>query len=468
MSLTDSPQTRNVPQSVLWLAGGFIIAAGLGIAAYSLGWFRPKPAAYVPPEVGPARTREAVPVPAVRFTDVTEAAGLRFRHVNGAAGQKLLPETMGSGVAVLDFDGDGRPDLLFVNSRPWPGRESAGTPPTQALYRNQGDGTFADVTAACGLAVSLYGMGAAVGDYDNDGWPDLVLTAIGGNRLFRNEPGGPHVRRFTDVTARAGVGGPDTWPTGSFEAFLKRSEPLAFPSSATFVDYDGDGRLDLFVCHYVTWSPTIDQAIDARLTGLGRAYVPPTSFEGAQCALYRNRGDGTFADVSEPAGVRVTEREGTDATARLRPVAKALGVVQCDPDGDGWPDLVAANDTVRNFFFHNVPGPDGTRRYEEIGLSAGVAYAEGRARGGMGIDWGEYRPGRRAIVIANFANEPNTFLGVDDPKRLLFSDAALSVGLAGPSRGPLKFGAFFFDYDLDGRLDLLTCNGHLEPEIGQV
>jgi hypothetical protein len=271
-----------------------------------------------------------------------------------------------------------------------------------------------------------------------------------------------------DVTAKAGVGGPDSWPGGSRESFLHRQEPLAFPSSATFVDYDGDGLLDLFVCHYVTWSPGIDQAIDARLTGIGRAYVPPTTFEGAHCALYRNRGDGTFEDVSERAGVRVSEREGTDAAARVRPVAKALGVVVCDADGDGWPDLVVANDTVRNFFFHNVAGPDGARRFEEIGLASGVAYAEGRARGGMGIDWTELRPGRRAVLIANFANEPNTLLCLDDARRLLFSDGALAAGLAGPSRGPLKFGAFFFDYDLDGRPDLLTCNGHLEPEIAQV
>jgi hypothetical protein len=442
--------------------------AVLVVVAFLFVRFRSVRPAYVPPEVGTARARDAIPVPDLRFTDVTAAAGIRFRHVTGAAGQKLLPETMGSGVAVIDFDGDGRPDLVFVNSRSWPGHEAAEPPPTLALYRNKGDGTFEDVTAACGLAVSIYGLGVCVGDYDNDGWPDLFVTAIGGNRLFHNESGGPHGRRFVDATVRAGVGGPDSWPTQSRDAFLRHQEPIAFPSSATFVDYDGDGWLDLFVCHYVTWSPAIDRAIDARLTGIGRAYVPPTTFEGAHCALYRNRGDGSFEDVSAAAGVRVAEPEGVGPTARPRPVGKALGVVVCDPDGDGWPDLVVANDTVRNFFFHNVPGPDGTRRFEEVGLASGVAYAEGKARGGMGIDWGEYRPGHSAFVIANFANEPNTFLALDDVRRLLFSDAALAVGLAGPSRGPLKFGAFFFDADLDGWLDLLTCNGHLEPEIAQV
>src|SRR5262249_30069065 len=162
-----------------------IAAAGLAGAAAYFGWFRPTPPAYVAPKVEAPIVRQSIPVPEVRFTDVTEAAGIRFRHVNGAFGKKLLPETMGSGVAVIDFDGD--PDLLSVNPRPWPGHESAGSPPTPALYRNKGDGTFEDVTAPCGLGVSAYGLGVAVGDYDNDGWPDLFLTAIGGNHLLHNE-----------------------------------------------------------------------------------------------------------------------------------------------------------------------------------------------------------------------------------------------------------------------------------------
>src|SRR5262245_4076702 len=286
MSLTDSPPAANKPNWPLrWLAGGLVVAAaGLAGAAVYFGWFRSKPPETVIPKVEAPIVRQSIPVPEVRFSDVTDAAGIRFRQVNGAFGKKLLPETMGSGIAVIDFDGDGKPDLLFVNSRPWPGRESASPPPAPALYRNRGDGTFEDVTASCGLGVSVYGLGVAVGDYDNDGRPDLFITAIGGNRLFHNEPGGPHGRRFVDVTSTAGVGGPDTWPGGTADDFLKRQQPLAFPSSATFVDYDGDGRLDLFVCHYVTWSPVIDQAIDAKLTGIGRAYVPPTSFEGAFCA----------------------------------------------------------------------------------------------------------------------------------------------------------------------------------------
>jgi hypothetical protein len=408
-------------------------------------------------------------VPSVRFTDVTAAAGIRFRHFNGATGKKLLPETMGSGVAAFDFDGDGLQDLLFVDGCAWPGSPVPLSAPHLVLYRNRGDGTFEDVTALVELDVSVYGMGVAVGDIDNDGFPDLFITGVGGNHLYRNVPGKSGGRRFLDVTAEAGVGGAGGWPRRiNSTEFLAWNKAVDFASSATFLDYDGDGRLDLFVCYYVNWSPAYDLAIDASLTGIGRAYVPPTQFEGALCKLYRNVDGVHFSDVSAEAGVEVVEREGTDSQTRLRPVGKALGVVLCDPDDDGWPDIAVANDSVRNFFFHNVPGPNGSRRFVEEGLSTNVAYAEGRARGAMGIDYGEYRPGKHALVIGNFSNEPNTFLTLDNPARLLFSDAALATGLAGPSRQPLKFGAFFFDYDNDGRLDLLTCNGHLEPEIAHV
>lgn len=390
------------------------------------------------------------------FTDVTDQAGLRFRHTSGATPQKLLPETMGSGVAVLDFDRDGRPDLFFVNGRPWPGRPGRAT---QALYRNRGDGTFEDVSAACGLDVELYGMGAAVGDYDGDGWPDLFVTAVGGDRLFRNVEG----KRFEDVTLRVGLGKP-AWPGGSFDEFLGRAEPLSFPASAAFLDYDGDGRLDLFVCNYLTWSPALDQRVEAGLPGGKRAYVPPQQFNGAYCVLYRNVNGDHFEDVSAAAGVRVSEAGGPDRSPR--PVGKALGVVVCDPDGDGWPDVVVANDTVRNFFFHNVPADGGAgRKFEESGLFAGLAYADGRPRGGMGIDAAEVMPDSLAVVVANFSNEPSSLFrrGSADPVR--FFDVAPEVGLAARSRSPMKFGALFFDADRDGRPDLFTANGHLEPDI---
>jgi hypothetical protein len=423
-------------------------------------------------ELEEARKRETIPVPTVRFTDVTQKAGINFRHRNGAFGKKLLPETMGSGVAFVDLDNDGFPDLLFVNSCHWPGHEPKDQPaPTLALYRNKGDGTFEDVTAGSGLAVTMYGMGVTVGDFDNDSRPDLFVSGVGGNRLFRNITGddGTKTLRFQDVTATAGVGGPGGWPKQGEGDFLKRTAPLCWSTSAAFLDYDGDGLLDLFVCNYVTWSPADDLKQGFSLTGAGRAYGPPTAFEGAQCFLYRNLGNGKFADVSKEAGVQVFEKEGTDESGRQRNGAKSLGVIVCDVDEDGWPDIVVANDTVRNFLFHNVPGPNGTRRFEETGILSGIAYAEGTVRGAMGVDWvDDYRPGMRGLLIGNFANEPNTFLCVDDARKLRFSDMALAEGLAGPSREFLKFGVFAFDYDLDGRLDLLTCNGHLEPEISQI
>ncbi len=453
---------RRSPLAWITAAGLF---AGLVVGGWFLArWLFPPPTSVAgPPQLNPPQHRQAIAVPKVPFTNITDKAGIHFTHCNGATPLKLLPETMGAGVAFLDYDGDGRQDILFVNSCPWPGHDGPKTHPV--LYRNKGDGTFEDVTDKAGLNTTFYGLGVAVGDFDNDGYPDLFLTGIGGNHLFHNEKG----KTFTEVTAAAGVAAPVSLPKVSRAEFDAWEAPIPFGSSCTFLDYDGDGRLDLFVCHYVKWSPKIDLGINSTLGGMGRSYSQPTDFEGSQCVLYRNIDGQHFQDVSASAGIQVTEPEGTNPGARLRPVGKSLGVVICDPDEDGWPDIVVANDTVRNFFFHNIPGPDGTRRFEERGYPSGVAYAdEGRPRGGMGIDWGEYRPGRQALIIGNFANEPNTFLTLDQPKKLLFSDSALAVGVSGPSRILLKFGAFFFDYDLDGRLDLLTANGHIEPEIATI
>jgi hypothetical protein len=393
-------------------------------------------------------------LPKVRFRDVTGSAGIRFRHVNGGFGKRLFPETMGSGVAFLDYDNDGKQDILFINSCWWPGHEhKEDSRPRLALYRNKGDGTFEDVTKEAGLDITLYGMGVAAGDIDNDGYIDLFITAVGGCRLLRNVPDGKGGRKFVDVTARS----PDLAPKGAWQTegdFLNRSEPLDFPSSAVFLDYDNDGMLDLFVCHYVTWSPYFDIDQGFSLKDKYPAYGRPSAFPGAVCQLFRNVGGCKFVDVSAQAGVQVTDKRG-------QPVGKSLGVCVCDPDGDGWPDIVVANDTERNFFFHNQR--NGT--FKEIGERNGVAYADGTARGAMGIDYGEYRPNRPGIIIGNFANEPDTLLRLDHPKRLLFADVALIEGIAGPSQSTLTFGTFWFDYDLDGRLDILSCNGHLEPNI---
>ena len=446
-----------------------VVLAGGGYLAYR--HFRTPPEEVTtikPPE---AHKRTAAAVPAVRFTDVTARSGVAFRHTNGLTPNKLMPETMGGGVAVLDYDGDGKPDILFVNSCLWPGHgnPAADTPPAQTLvlYRNKGDFTFEDVTAAAGLdKLASYGMGACVGDIDNDGRPDFFVSCVGKHHLFRNLDG----KRFEDVTESAGVGGgPDLPFSAGKDEFTKWKPPIPFGASCTFLDYDGDGRLDLFVTHYVSWSPAIDLGINSTLGGVARTFVRPTDFDGAQCRLFRNLDGKKFDDVSEKAGVRVTEKEGTAAGARVRNVGKALGVVATDLDGDGFPEILVANDTVRNFLFRNERSPDGGRVFREAGVSTGAAYADtGTPRGGMGIDWGEFAAGRCAAVVANFANEPVTFLDRENPKRLLVSDAAQSVGLAGPSRAALKFGTFFFDFDNDGRLDLLLCNGHIEPEIAKI
>jgi enediyne biosynthesis protein E4 len=444
-----------------------IALIGVGVGVYFLvHWLNKSPGNVTPHDPGPAITRQVAEVPAIRFTDVTPGSGIKFKHENGATPQKLLPETMGGGVAVIDFDGDGKPDLLFVNSKPWPGHAKPGDPTsTLKLYRNLGDYKFEDVTEKVGLNVSMYGMGVCVGDFDNDGWPDIFISCVGKNHLFHNEKG----KGFEEVTLEAGVGGPIDLPNVSKEEFLKWKEPIPFGTSCTFLDFDGDGLLDIFVCHYVTWSPAIDLSVGSTLTGGTRTYQQPQQLEGSQCTLYRNLGGGKFEDVSQKAGVIVTSKEGVDAGARERNVGKSLGVIVCDPDGDGWPDIIVANDTVRNFFFHNEPAPGGGRMFKEMGLNVGAAYAdEGRPRGGMGIDWGEFAPSRSAAVIANFADEPLTMIENHSANKLLFSDCASMVGLGGPSRNPLKFGTFFFDYDNDGRLDMLVNNGHIDPDISKI
>jgi hypothetical protein len=386
------------------------------------------------PEALPA----AAPAPALPFADVTAAAGIDFVHDNGAYGDKLLPETMGGGGAFLDHDGDGDQDLLLVNSAPWPWAPGARRRAVQALYANDGGGRFRDVTAAAGLDVGFYGQGVAVGDYDNDGDPDLFLTAVGPDRLFENRGG-----RFHEVTAAAGVAGsPDGWST-----------------SAAFFDADNDGDLDLFVCNYVRWSKEIDFEVDYRLTGVGRAYGPPDNYQGTHSALFRNDGDGTFTDVSEAAGIQVAN------PATGEPSGKALAVVPVDVDRDGWMDLFVANDTVGNFFFHNRG--DGT--FAEEGAVSGLAYDRmGNATGAMGVDAAYHRnDGALAFMIGNFANEmTSVYVSQGDPG--LFADEAIGEGVGAPSRQALSFGLFLFDADLDGRLDLLQSNGHLEEEIDKV
>jgi hypothetical protein len=390
--------------------------------------------------LAPVRTVEvkAATLPAVKFVDVTKEAGITFSHFNGAYGEKLLPETMGAGVAFLDYDGDGDQDLLLVNSCPWPGHETKTPAPTQALYRNDGKGHFEDVTRQAGLDRTFYGQGVAMGDYDNDGDPDVYFTSIGRGYLFRNDGKG----HFEDVSESAHAKGPNGWLTG-----------------AAFVDIDNDGDLDLFIGNYITWTPEIDRVQGFQLTGLGRAYGPPTSFNGSLCCLLRND-EGRFTDISEESGVQVR-------TPDLKvPMAKALGVAPFDVDGDGKVDIAVANDTVQNFLFHNK----GKGKFEEVAIVSGVAFdQQGSPRGGMGCDWACFLNDERlGLAIGNFANEMTALYVTDQPASFQFSDLANLYGLGAPTQPPLKFGLFFFDYDLDGRLDLLSANGHLEPEISKV
>ncbi len=377
-------------------------------------------------------------IPVVEFRDITPASGLRFTQVNGAIGEKLLPETMGGGCAFVDFDNDGHQDIVLINSTVWPWSGSTDPKPTHALYHNDGTGKFTDVTAGSGLDFSSYGMGVAVGDFDNDGLVDLSITGVGGNHLLRNLGGG----KFNDITEAAGLAGStNTWST-----------------SAAFFDYDGDGDLDLFVCNYVQWSRETDLQVDYRLPGVGRAYGPPMSFAGTYSTLYRNDG-GKFTDVSASAGLQIKNK------ATGLPLGKALGVSPIDLDNDGWMDLVVANDTVQNFVFHN--NHDGT--FTEMGGRSGVAYDKfGSTRGAMGIDAGRFHDDDTvAISIGNFANEMTAFY-VSSRDPLFFSDEASDAGIGNPSRTLLTFGVFFFDYDLNGYLDLLTANGHIEPEIQKI
>lgn len=375
-------------------------------------------------------------IPSLPMIDVTSAAGIDFLHETGRYGDHLLPETMGSGIAVFDYNNDGNQDIFFANSSKWSWADDADTPSPGKLYAGNGEMVFTDVTAQAGLDFTLYGMGAAVGDIDNDGDTDLFLSAVGGNRLLRNDAG-----KFVDITEMAGVAGDDSrWST-----------------SCCFFDQNNDGLLDLFVCSYVDWSKEKDLSQSFTLDGETRKYGPPKAFGGSFSYLYQNLGDGKFKDVSESAGVQIRNAH-TDV-----PLGKAMGVVPIDVNDDGWMDIVVANDTVRNFYFVN--NKDGT--FKESGELVGIAYDRdtGNARGAMGIDAVIYRDdGTVAIGIGNFANEASA-LYMARPGRDQFIDAAMFTGFGPPTRQGLTFGLFFCDADLDGRWDVFGANGHLDEQI---
>lgn len=374
------------------------------------------------PSPSPTPPRPSGPI---EFTDITTEAGIRFKHNSGAFGKKYLPETIGAGGAFLDYDNDGWQDILLVNSMDWPENKKRKSFP--ALYHNNKDGTFTDVTQQAGLGVEMYGIGVAVADYDNDGNDDIYITCVGPNRLFRNLGGG----KFADVTARAGTGDP------------------GFSTSAAWFDFDNDGKLDLFVGNYVDWTVETDKycTLDAK----NKSYCTPQTYKGQSASLYHNRGNGTFENVTAKAGV-------------ADPAGKTLGVALFDYDDDGWMDLFVANDTEPNKLYRN--NHNGT--FTDNAVIAGVAFSEsGTARAGMGVDAADYDgSGKQSVVIGNFTNESIALYHNDGSG--LFTDEAPASGIGKVSAQSLTFACFFFDYDLDGWLDVFAANGHVSDDISVV
>lgn len=362
----------------------------------------------------------------IQLVDVTREAGISFEHNSGAFGKKYLPETLGSGCALIDYDNDGWLDILLVNGMDWPGHHRQRT--TLKLYHNNRNGSFTDVTREVGLDLEMYGIGVAVGDYDNDGFSDLYITCYGQNRLFHNN--GDHT--FTEVTRRSGLEG----YTG-------------LSTSALWFDFDRDGYLDLFVANYVRWSPETD--IYCSLDGRTKSYCTPEAYPGITCWLFRNRRDGTFEDVTGKAGLH-------------DPTSKSLGMTIIDYDLDGWPDLFVANDTQPNKLYHN----NGNGTFSETAVTAGVGFSEdGVARAGMGTDAADYdNSGLPSIVVTNFSEQ---MVGLyRNEGHGFFIDEAPRSAVGKSSRLTLGFGCFFFDFDLDGRLDLLVANGHIDEAIRRV
>jgi enediyne biosynthesis protein E4 len=372
-----------------------------------------------------AATLRAAPTPsAVTFTDVTSASGITFVHNNGRAGQKYLPETMGTGGAFVDLNNDGRLDIVLINGRDW---KPGGRKTLPALYKNNGNGTFTDVVSGSGFDASLYGMGVAAGDYDNDGRDDLYVTAIDGDRLYHNDGN----FKFRDVTKASGI------------------QNANFGTSAAWLDFDRDGRLDVFVANYVRWSPEKD--VYCSLDGKAKTYCTPESYPGVASKLFRNAGGGRFQDVSRKAGV-------------ADPSSKSLGVAVLDFDSDGWPDIFVANDTQPNKLYRN--NRDGT--FTESGVAAGVAFSEdGVARGAMGVDAIDYdRSGRPHLLVGNFSSQMLALYRNEGNG--LFIDVAPASSVGRVSLLSLAFAVFFMDYDLDGLPDIFAANGHIEEAIGRV
>ena len=366
----------------------------------------------------------AEPVP-ITFAELPSEAGIRFTHFSGADGRFLMPESIGAGGAFLDYDRDGRLDVLFVNGANWPDRPS--NPAAPALYRNLPDGTFQDVTREAGLAEPFFGLGCAVGDLDNDGDDDLLLTGVRENRLYLNNKG-----RFRNATAGSG---------------LDDSVPWGYYTGAAWFDYDRDGLLDLFVVRYVQWSPEKD--VPCRSGSGRRIYCGPNLYSPTPNVLYRNLGGGRFRNVTSAAGLAGVKGKG-------------LGVLPLDVNDDGWTDLVVTNDTTPNHLLLN----EGGKRFREAADEAGIAVDQnGKARAGMGVDVADTaNNGGLALTIGNFAHEG---LSLYDRTGSVFLDAAPARGLTTPSLPNVTFGVTFLDADRDGWSDLFTYNGHVDPAAGE-
>jgi len=374
----------------------------------------------------PQPQKESASALAFKLADVTASAGIQFGHNSGAYGGKLLPETLGSGCAFLDYDADGWQDILLVNGMDWPGHKRQHS--TLRLYRNNRNGTFMDVTKSAGLDIEMYGMGVAVGDYNNDGFPDIFITCVGQSRLFRNTGQGT----FVDVTRASGL--------------LGRQ---GFSTSALWFDYDRDGLLDLFVCNYVRWSPEHD--VFCSLDGSHKSYCTPEAYRGDTCWLFHNRGNGTFEDVTATSGI-------FDSSS------KSLGVAMLDYDQDGWPDLLVANDTQPNKLYRNLHNG----KFKDVAVEAGLAFStEGKARAGMGVDVADFdNSGTPGVAITNFDNE---MIGLYRAAKLgVYDDVAMAAGTGAASKSSLGFGCLFLDIDLDGYLDLAVANGHIDETVRNI
>ena len=361
-----------------------------------------------------------------QLVDVTSRSGIQFQHNSGAYGGKLLPETLGSGCAFLDYDRDRWQDILLINGMDWPGHKRQRT--TLRLYRNNRNGTFTDVTKSAGLDVEIYGMGVAVGDYNNDGFPDILVTCVGQNRLFRNTGKGT----FLDVTRSSGLAGRQ-----------------GFSTSALWFDFDRDGLLDLFICNYVKWSPEHD--VFCSLDGKHKSYCTPEAYRGETCWLFRNRGDGTFEDVTATSGVFDTS-------------SKSLGVAMLDYDEDGWPDLLVANDTQPNKLYRNMRNG----AFKDVAVEVGLAFStEGKARAGMGVDVADFdNSGNPGVAITNFDNEMIGLYRALGSR--VYEDVAMAAGIGLASKNTLGFGCVFLDADLNGALDLVVANGHIDETVRNI